>query len=751
MKKRNKTNFKKAFAVILCICLSFTALTSCSGKKESGVKTKKSVVSLNTVSNKTDETGQLHFSQSSDSLSEIIASSGLISLAIDRETCSFGIRDTSSNRLWSALPLKSEITPGETVTSSASVVSLKIIGGTEVYYRNSQDNSVAYGTASINILENGSGADFVYNIFTDEETARKTSFDKTDIGFRITVSVTLADGSAEICCKRENLTNNPDAFIESLDLLNYFGAYRVCADDDFLLVPDGCGAIIKTAVYDESFEPLSFAVYGSDPSQADDAAASAVIPAFGIKHNGSAFVSLIQKGDAVATINAKKATKSEDYNLVYPSFNITPISYQNETLTVSKASTVDEISLCYRFLSGNNATYSGLASACREQLIRNSVLSTKTVETSDYLPFFLTLTGAATKSLGPIKYLKSLTSFEQATDMLIRMKNKGINNVSVRYTGIFNGGTDSKDIDGAHVLYRLGGADKLNELYEYISAQKMNLYLDIDLLSSSTGFSSQSAVSINKKTSSYKPYSAMADFMGEETAERELRSLNKISKLVASVLSNTRNLDFSGFCLNDVGSVLYSDFSQNGILRDEAADTIAKAISPLSTGNSTMTVGGNFYMLKNVNSVINIPLKATASQSGAYFSVPFIQLVLHGIVDYAGEPINTDINLKETMLKHIEYGACPHFEWNYDALTRNTEADDFYYDNTINSAAEFYTQANEALNDLRDARITDHYEVDDGIFCTEYDTGTMIYVNYTNNDFSTLGVVVEARSFLRVN
>ncbi|MBQ4604348.1 MAG: hypothetical protein IJB16_07070, partial [Clostridia bacterium] len=80
-----------------------------------------------------------------------------------------------------------------------------------------------------------------------------------------------------------------------------------------------------------------------------------------------------------------------------------------------------------------------------------------------------------------------------------------------------------------------------------------------------------------------------------------------------------------------------------------------------------------------------------------------------------------------------------------------TEDDRFYYDNTINAAAEFYTEANEALNDLRDARITDHYEVEDGIFCTEYDTGARIYVNYTNTDFSVLGVVVEARNFLRVN
>lgn len=47
--------------------------------------------------------------------------------------------------------------------------------------------------------------------------------------------------------------------------------------------------------------------------------------------------------------------------------------------------------------------------------------------------------------------------------------------------------------------------------------------------------------------------------------------------------------------------------------------------------------------------------------------------------------------------------------------------------------------------------MTDHYEVADGVFCTEYDTGAMIYVNYTDESYSTRGVVVDARSFLRVN
>lgn len=747
MMKNN--NSKRILAIILLLVMCMGVFSSCSAGEESGVKTVGSVSTRNTIINLAED-ASVHYAQSAASYSEKLAASGLIELYADPSTNSFAVLETTQNQLWSALPLMENVASGETLVTDANMVSLRLVGGTDIYYLNSQDNSVAYGKAGYTPVENG--AVFTFDMFPDEKTAAKSNYEKSDIGFRVTVTAVLKDGSMNVLCSYSNLTDNPDAYIESIDLLNYFGAYNDTKDGDFLLVPDGCGAIIKTSIYDESFESLSFDVYGSDPSVFDsESSGSAVVPAFGIKHGNTAFVSLIESGDAVASINARKATGVSEYNVVYPGFRVTPVSYENETLYVSKSSSVSEIALCYRFLAGSNATYAGLASACREQLIRNSVLSTRTVEVGDYMPFYLTLTGAARKSFGPISYLSTVTDFEQAEDMLVRMKNKGINNVSVRYSGIFDGGLDSKDISNSSVMMRLGGADKLAELYEYITTQKMSLFIDVNLFSSSTGFAGLNAANIQKKESCFKPESKLVDYMGEDVAERQLRNIKKLKNVISDVLSDTRYYGFSGYCLNDIGSVLYSDFSFNGLLRETAAEEISSAIVPLSTGHSTMAATGNFYMLKNMNSVINIPLETTVSQSGAYMAVPFVQLILHGILDYSGEPINTGINIPETLLKYIEFGACPHFEWTYEPIISDNENDKFYYDNTINAAAEFYTKANEALNDLRDARITDHYEVQDGVFCTEYDTGTRIYVNYTNTDYSTLGVVVSARDFLRVN
>ena len=739
-----KSVFSKVTAAFLCLLL----LTSCSGTEETGVTTKKSVESRNIVTMPSDSK-EIHYAESISSFSQSVASSGFIELKVDPKSNSFCIVESTKQKVWSALPLLSDIASGETLTSNASVVSITVSGSTDSYILNSQDNSLAYGKASYNTKENG--AEFIYDIYADKATAEKSSLEKSDIAFRVNLNVTLADGSMLADCTYSNLSGNPDAYIESIDILNGFGSFNNSHEDDFLLVPDGSGAIIKTATYDESFEPLTFSVYGDDPSTGTESDGAAIVPAFGIKHGESAFVALIQSGDASAYINADKAKTISEYNTVYSSFNITPTIYRNKTIYSSKTATVNNISLCYRFLSGNNATYAGLASACREQLIRNSVLSTKSAADSDYLPLHLTLTGAAKTSFGPINYLKKLTTFEQAQDMLVRMKNKGINNVSVRYSGVFSGGLDSRDIRNSNMLSKLGGADKLSELFNYMTTQKMSLFLDISLLSSSKSFNSGNAMSINKTDSEYNPDNYLSEYMGNSSADRKLRRISELSDIVATVVNNTKAYSFSGYCISDAGSLLYSDFSNGGLLREDASIEIAKAIAPLSTDHSTMTSIGNFYMLKNIDSVIDLPLESKASESGAYISVPFVQLILHGIVDYSGEAINTDINSNELMLKYIEYGACPHYEWNYVPVIDATENDIFYYDNTINSAAEFYTEANETLNDLRTARMTDHYEVENGVFCTEYDTGSMIYVNYTDSDCTVLGAVVEARSFIRIN
>lgn len=738
----------RILSIVLILASVIGAITVSALYTPTQIKVIRSVENINTIVNKADKP-EIHYSASQSAFTEKVASSGLIELFVDPKTVSFGIFETGNNRFWSALPLLDSVATGEELVSDASMATLRILGGSDIYYLNTQDNSLFFNKSSYEKIENG--VKFIYDLFPDKQTADKKEFSKNDIGFRLVISVTLKDGSMLVNCTHENLTKNPDAFIESIDLFNTFGAYNDSLEDDFLLVPDGCGAIIKTSIYDESFESVSFNVYGNDPSSETEATGDAIIPAFGIKHGKTAFVSLIEKADAIAKVKAEKATSLTEYNRVYPSFNITPIQYKDEKLYISEKSYNDEISLCYRFLTGINATYPGLASACREQLIRNSVLSTKNVDASDYLPFFLTLGASVTTDSGLFNTVVPLTTFEQATDMLTHMKSKGINNINVRYTGVFNGGPDSSVSSSPRLNNESGGEKGLSELIEYTSKQKMNVYFDVNLLSGNNVDSDDAIRDILRNEAMFTPSSFTSEYFDSTPESRLLKKADSIKNTISALISETETIDFSGYCINDAASVLYSDFTKDGLNRQDAASTVSTFIAPLSTGKSTMAVNGNFYMLKTVDSIINMPLEVSASKSGAYVSVPFVPLVLHGIVDYTGEPINTQINKEETMLKYVEYGACPHFAWSYEPISDNAETDKFYYDTTVNSAAEYYQKADSVLNDLRDARMTDHYAVADGIFCTEYDTGSLIYVNYTDESYEILGVTVEARSFTRVN
>lgn len=155
-------------------------------------------------------------------------------------------------------------------------------------------------------------------------------------------------------------------------------------------------------------------------------------------------------------------------------------------------------------------------------------------------------------------------------------------------------------------------------------------------------------------------------------------------------------------------------------------------------------------MIKNANYISDLPLSANAPETSAYVSVPFVPMILHGIFDYSGTPINYAENDKTAFLRSIEYGACPSFEFVYKDEEGETD-DAVVYSRWMNTAAKYYEEANDALSDLRDKRINSHYVVADGVYCTEYSTGSIIYVNYTSADYTVNGVNVPSMDFVRIN
>ena len=689
-----------------------------------------------------------------------VGKSGLIELLFDESTYSVCVADLShddSEKLWSALPTQEN--------SGAATATLEIVSGDTLYKLNTQDNSVSFQNAQCSFADDALSVTYI--LAPDTATAHKEKYDKDDIAFKLVVNYQIKDGSVYVSAKYENLVADSDAKLTKLSLLNSFGAYSEPQQGDYIFVPDGSGALIKTDTRDDSFDSeLSFPIYGGDAASghANSGTANALIPAYGMKQGNNAFVTIIDSGDAIATVSADRVRGGNDFYEAGVSFDITPCTESKGKFYMSSESYDGDIGLCIRFLGGSNADYTGMAAAAREQLIRERILSTRTVEEQEYLPLDLTVIGVSDDTLFSFKRLnlkkeKTFTDFEQALDMLTRMKSKGINSIKLRYKGALSGGTDQSSIMTASLLARLGTRSDLKDLVEYVNAQNMEMYLDVNLLSAAKGdsFSSgRTAGSIFGKKAEYNAINNSP--LGKDKYAKRLLGMKYVEKSIIEILKDTRFSQFTGFCLNDVGSLLYSDY-KNGFNRQESAEMISEQLPSLTANMKLMTDTGNFRVIKNVSFISHLPTSASQSRS-AYVSVPFLQLVLHGIVGYSGEPLNFSENAKTSFLRCVEYGASPAYEWTYSdtyADKKNKSDEDrtdtvgVYYENWIASASEFYERADAALKDLQAARMTSHSEIMSGVFCTEYDTGAKIYVNYTESDVTVSGITVPAGDFIRIN
>lgn len=753
-KNRNKRITARISALLLSAAM-LCSLSACSDPV-AVTKRKGSPAQTNAV-----ESTLLHSVGDKANLQQV-GKSGLIELLFDESTYSVCVADLShddSEKLWSALPTQEN--------SCAATATLEIVSGDTLYKLNTQDNSVSFQNAQCSFADDALSVTYI--LTPDSATAHKEKYEKGDIAFKLVVNYQIKDGSVYVDAKYENLVEDSAAKLTKLSLLDFFGSYSEPQQGDYIFVPDGSGALIKTDTRDDSFDSeLSFPVYGGDAAfgHANSGTANALIPAYGMKQGNNAFVTVINSGDAIATVNADRVRGGNEFYEAGVSFDITPCTESKGKFYMSSESYDGDIGLCIRFLGGSNADYTGMAAAAREQLIRERKLSTRTAEEQEYLPLDLTVIGVSDDTLFSFKRLnlrkeKTFTDFEQALDMLTRMKSKGINSIKLRYKGALSGGADQSSIMTASLLARLGSRSDLKDLVEYVNAQNMEMYLDVDLLSAAKGdsFSSgKTAGSIFGKKAEYNAANRASATLGKETYAKRLLGMKYVEKSIVELLSNTRFSQFTGFCLNDVGSLLYSDY-KNGFNRQESAEMISEQLPSLTANMKLMTDTGNFCVIKNVSFISHLPSSASQSRS-AYVSVPFLQLVLHGIVGYSGEPLNFSEDIKTSFLRCVEYGASPAYEWTYSSTyadKKNKSGEDgaetsgVYYENWIASASEQYERADAALKDLQASRMTSHSEIMNGVFCTEYDTGAKIYVNYTDSDVTVSGITVPAGDFLRIN
>lgn len=740
---------------ILCAALAFTVLLGgCALQSDVQVKKVGTQTQVNT--SYTEE--KYHTADQNNLV--YVAKSGLIELYFDSTTYGVAVKETNTGKIWQTLPTGSSAeNPAQT-----AVVTATVSNGNTKYTLNSQDNAVAFSTASFQPTENG-GLQVTYDMAPDKETA-EYAFDAVPEGslyLSVTVSYTLEDGALRAKINCGNILLSDGFTLETLTLLDYFGATDTAAEGDYLFIPDGCGATQSTvSALQDDYECRVFVPYGDDPAlgaqaQTDENGTvlrtSALIPAYGVKSGNAAFLALVEGGDAICEIRSCACKGSGTYNRVGPTFQVTQTALMGADGKQSAyvgASFSGEVSVCYRFLTDKNASYSGMASACRELLIRNGTLSTKNVTPTEYLPFVLTVQAAVAKNNGHGE--KVLTDYSQTLELLKLMKAKSVNNVFVRYCGVLDGANAQERLQTASLIGALGNRKEFEDLIQYIKTQQFTLYLNTDIITrrqkNDGGKTAENLFGRAAVLTQNNPFSEIA---GQQTFTRSLLSLSALDKNVNDFVNSVDDYAIGGYCIDDAGSVLYADYRTGAQSRVHTVNLLCAQATTLSAGHKLMVDTGNMYMLKNADIVVDLPSSAAYPESKAYTAVPFVQMVLHGIVEYAHAPQNLTSDADTAFLKAMEYGALPQVSWIFKSTDSEQINAQYQYIEQITPAAEQYAKANALLSDLQDARMTAHEKVQEGVYRTEYNNSTVIYFNYNTEAVTVNAFTVAPLSFLRVN
>lgn len=741
--------FIKSLSAVLAICVAGSVMASCGHSSTAGKIDAAAFESpVNGAGDAADCT-TAHASSAEDAL-KFVAQSGLEELYLDPTTFSIAVKDVTKNSFWRAVPSNG------THDASAAAFGATVATGGKLYQLNTQDNSVAFGAANYSIADEVLAVTYI--MADSAATAAKTQdqLAEGDIWFSFTVNYSLVYGSLIVEIDCSSITTAPGLSVLELDVLSHFGASATAQSGDFMLVPDGSGAIIHTDSAEALAEPVSLRVYGSDPAVNTVEEPSAMMGIFGMKQGDSAFCALIEEGDAVARIHAEKADGAGSFNRVWPSFILKdtsiPVGQEaKEAVVLSDRQYMGQIRLCYRFLSDSNASYAGMAIACREQLIRDGSLSNSNVDESEALPFVLTTVGYSNLWEGSAK----LTTYAQAQDMVQQLKAKGVDNIALRYIGALSGGYAQKDLSNVSFMPSLGGKGDFEDLMDYMDGQNLQLYLDINILTASARVSGMSkANGVNGSDVTANLTNLLTPTLGWKTYQTNALKIDKSRKSLSNFLSWMEEYPQLEFSVNDAGSLLYSDYTRDDADRAALEQQVSAQMEQVAYGRSLMLDNGNLYTLKHADIIADLPLESSYAESEAYEAVPFVQMLLHGTVEYTGKPLNLadPDSLQETLLHSVEFGACPSYLWVYSLPEEfASESERLVYEQSINDAVKFYVEANDALADLRGSRMTDHQELSEGVYMTEYDSSSLVYVNYTEADATVDGVTVPAGGFIRIN
>ncbi len=630
-----------------------------------------------------------------------------------------------------------------------------------VEYLDSKYNvtKVCMSDSSINVKEN----------WKSNTATFKLDLKRQDITLEFTLK--LNEDSITISLDDKDIVEEDEYLLKDVYFLPFFGCTYEDATDGYIFIPDGSGALMRFAKSSKYIAGYSQKVYGLDMgidqlSDVSDLVSTRTndylvesgqitVPVYGVVHGAdqNAIMTVIENGEEFSHIEATPAGVTTPYNWVMTCFNYR----QMYTHIVGKTgggvyrpqkqrNTINP-SITISFLTGDDADYVGMAKKYREKLIKNGDIKTERKDSD--IPLALNVIGAEIAEGEIFNYTKEFTTVKEAQKMLKNLSKDGIKNITMMLEGWQSGGINGSDYAETDIESAVGDEDELLSLKKELSKNGGRIYLNSNVVTANEGqisLNSYASLQISKQYSVFSRSNTSVMF--------NKYYVIKPSKLFEAVLGFDSELSDFNFNFGQLGYRMYADYTTDEeITRTQFREKLLKTMSKL--GGKTAFSNPNAYLYKYTSDYFDMPM-CNSQYLYETDTVPFLQIVLKGSVDYYAPYSNQSGYSKTDVLKMIEFGAYPSFivasSDNYSL--QGTPLEDYFsisFEDWYPTVTDIYGSVNKALSKVEGARIMNHTVLADGIVKVDYENGVSIFVNYTAKDYTFEEITVKAFDFAVVS
>lgn len=592
----------------------------------------------------------------------------------------------------------------------------------------------------------------------------KVEFTNLKISYELNVTLTDDGFTAEI--PNDKIVESGDKFkAAGFYVYPFMGYTKLGERQGYMFIPDGSGALINLEDNKGKFkQPFSGMIYGSNIGIDDPYVLSLyngmklvkdpekiLAPVFGMVHTDSKFgyLGIVEEGDYSSKIEAYPSGAVTPYNwisskFIYRQFYNQPTSKNSGTMVVrQKERNNFNIKVRYKFVSEEEANYTGLAHQYRNYILDNSIVKKENNDFKVRVDFL-----GADKENGLFsKKSVPMTTTENISEITSALQNDGTKDILSIYKGWQKGGIyGGLPSDGFSVEKSIGGAKGLSALLTEMKEKGISFYLNDDALRTNPEESRSYDIvrKFNKRDYEEEIYGKVYkifNFLMPEKSKEVMKDSEE-----SYMKNNVENIMLSG-----ITNILFS-YADGSVEKDRISTKTAyeSIVSDYDKSFNLALEQPFSYLWKYTNAIIDMPVESS-SYVFTDEDVPFFAIALKGIVPMYSKYINFQANQKEFFLKLVEQGVYPSFLNTYEDPSEliNTNSSNIYsskFDRYRDMINTYYSELKAVNDKIKDAAIVSHTR-SNGLTKVVYNNGVTIYINYNEETVTDGGITVEARSY----